>query len=224
MKKAGLVVAVEMDAVTQKYGEAEQVFQLPGYEVSLYKVEGYELYVVDSGAGEIAAAAATQLLISCFGAQVIFNFGVVGGLTEEMKVMRSCLVKQVVHYDMDTSQIDPIEVGRYIQYPSVMIPTDPGMLAKAKSILPDLPVVTCASADKFVADPARKRELYETYGAEICEMEAAGIVLTANRNEVPCLLVKLVSDGIEGGAAEFNQEWNRAALACIDLLDRILKA
>lgn len=224
MKKAGLVVAVEMEAVTEKYGPAEQVFQLPGYVVSLYRVDRYELYVVQSGAGEIAAAAATQLLISRFGAEMIFNFGVVGGLTDDMAVMRSCLVEQVVHYDMDTSQCDDIEVGRYLSYPTVMIPADPELLAAARAILPELPLVTCASADKFIADPVRKRELHEQFGADICEMEAAGIVLTANRNQVPCLLLKLVSDGIEGGAEEFNKECRRAARACIELLDRILQA
>ena len=56
-----------------------------------------------------------------------------------------------------------------------------------------------------------KRALHETYGAHICEMEAAGIVLTCDRAGVPCLLLKIVSDGITGGAEEFQATKAEAA-------------
>ena len=54
-------------------------------------------------------------------------------------------------------------------------------------------------------------------------MEAAGILLTCNRNQIPCLLIKMVVDGINGGAKEFFDEFEAASDFCLDVLDQIVK-
>ena len=88
---------------------------------------------------------------------------------------------------------------------------------------PDLKTVICASGDKFIGDSAKKQNLHELYGADICEMEAAGIVLTCNRNQVPCMLIKTVSDGITGGAEEFSREVNRTASLSLDIAIKVME-
>lgn len=224
MKKIGMIVAVEMDAVLRKYGEAAGEKKCGGWKVLTYKAAEYELYVLNCGAGEIAAAAGTQMLISEFGVDMIVNFGVVGGLTEEMSLTRVCVVEKVVHYDFDTSEIDNVEVGRYLDYPSIYIPTTPELFKKALELQPELKKVVCASGDKFVGDPDAKRALHENFGADICEMEAAAITLTCNRHGVPCLLLKAVSDGLTGGAKEFAKELANASACCLEVTDKIIRA
>ena len=224
MKSIGMIVAVEMDAVLSRYGRAAGVETRGGFEVHRYEGEDYTLHIVSAGAGEIAAAAATELLIAAYGAELIVNFGVVGGLTEEMALARTVLVESVVHYDFDTSAWDGCEVGRYAAYPTPHIPTTPELLARAKALFPELRSVVCASADKFVAGAEAKRALHERFGAEICEMEAAGVVLTCNRALVPCLVVKTVSDGITGGAEEFSKELRRSSEICLAITDEIIRS
>ena len=223
MKNIGMVVAVEMDAVLSRYGAPSEKRRVAGFEVYTYTGADYTIYALNSGAGEIAAAAATQLLISVFHADLILNFGVVGGLTEEMAKARICVVESVVHYDFDTSEAGWAEPARYLDYPTAYIPASAALVERALSIEPRLKKVICASADKFVGKAERKRELHALYGAEICEMEAAGIVLTCNRSGVPCLLIKTVSDGIEGGAEEFNAELQRSAALCLAVADKIIR-
>ena len=223
MKNTGMVVAVEMDAVLSRYGAPSEKRRVAGFEVYTYTGADYTIYALNSGAGEIAAAAATQLLISVFHADLILNFGVVGGLTEEMAKARTCVVESVVHYDFDTSEAGWAEPARYLDYPTAYIPASAALVERALSIEPRLKKVICASADKFVGKAERKRELHALYGAEICEMEAAGIVLTCNRSGVPCLLIKTVYDGIEGGAEEFNAELQRSAALCLAVADKIIR-
>ncbi len=222
MKQIGMVVAVEMDAVLARYGMALTEKRVSGFRVMEYQGESFRLTIVHCGAGEIAAAAATQLLISEYRAELIVNFGVVGGLTPEMAKTKVCIVDKVVHYAFDTSAVDHIPVGRYLQYPDVYIPATHALVEQARGIYPQLTPVICASADRFVDKAEEKRELHEIYGAHICEMEAAGIVLTCDRAGVPCLLLKIVSDGITGGAEEFQATKVEAANICMDLVDRIL--
>lgn len=224
MKTIGMIVAVEMDAVLSRYGRAAGVEERGGFELHRYENEDFTLHVVSAGAGELAAAAATELLIASCGAELIVNFGVVGGLTEEMALARTVVVESVVHYDFDTSAWDGCEPGRYAAYPTPRIPTTPELVARALGQFPELRKVVCASADKFVGGAEEKRALHERFGADICEMEAAGVVLTANRAGVPCLVIKTVSDGITGGAEEFSRELGRSAELCLAVTDAIIRA
>lgn len=221
MKNIGMIVAVEIEAVLNKYGKPTEL-KYPGFKIYEYEIEDKNLYVIHSGAGEIAATMATQFLISQLQVEFIVNFGVVGGLTEEMTLARTCIVESVVHYDFDTTDADDTEVGRYLQYPSVYIPTTKEVLDKALIIEPDLKSVICASADKFIGSEEKKRELHDKFKADICEMEAAGIVLTCNRNKVPCLLIKTVSDSISGGAEEFFSAVNESARICMEITHKII--
>lgn len=160
--------------------------------------------------GEIAAAAGCQLLISKYNVDVILNFGVVGALTNKTSLLTTTYVKSVCHYHMDTSEIDNVPQGRYFCFDDVLVLVDQNILNKALTVK-QLPVVTCASADKFVCDPQEKAALNATYGAEICDMESAGVLFTCKFNNIPCLLVKCVSDSLFGGANEYEQNAARAA-------------
>ena len=108
-RKIGLLVAVEMDSVFARYGTPGKTERRGGFDVFHYENEQYILYVIHSGIGEIAAAAAAQLLIDRYGVELIVNFGVVGGLTEEMAQTRTCVVTRVVHYDFDVSEWQDVE-------------------------------------------------------------------------------------------------------------------
>lgn len=223
-KKIGVVVAVEVDAVLSKYGEPKETLRKCGYTVHTYENEAFVMYVLDSGAGEIAAAAGTQFLISEFGVDMILNFGAVGALTKEMATAELCVVEKVIHYDFDTTDWNGLPRGQYPDQPSAYVPTDGELLNRAVEIYPALIKVVCASADKFVDAAEAKKELHETYGADICEMEAAGIVLTCLRNKVPCLLIKAVSDSLTGGAKEFMTELRRVSEICFDVVDKIIRS
>lgn len=221
--RIGVVVAIEVDSVLAKYGEPRETVRTHGCTVRAYAGEGFELLVLDSGAGEIAAAAGTQVLISEFHVDMILNFGVVGALTADMATAELCVVDRVIHYDLDTTGWLDLPRGQYPDRDSAYLPTDRTLADKALAIQPTLRRVTCASADKFVSDPAEKARLHETYGADICEMEAAGVVLTCLRSEVPCLLIKAVSDSLTGGGAEFFTELKRVSAVCFDLVDCVVR-
>ena len=121
-KTIGMLVAVEIGAVLSRYGDKLTDVSETGFDVKRLDSDDYTMYILKSGAGEIAAAAGTQFLITKYGAEFIINFGVVGGLTPEMSLAKTCVVESVVHYDFDTSTIDNCEVGRYLEYPSIYIP------------------------------------------------------------------------------------------------------
>ncbi|MBR5290069.1 MAG: 5'-methylthioadenosine/S-adenosylhomocysteine nucleosidase [Erysipelotrichaceae bacterium] len=223
--KIGMIVAIvdEMKQLLNEYGSEMTEIKKNGYTVYKSNLKGHEVYAVRSGAGEIGAAAVAQLLITAFDVELIVNYGVVGGLIPEMKVCETVVVKDVVHYDYDTSDYDHCEVGRYLEFDDIHVPTTQKYVELALKAFPQLRAVSCCSGDKFVEPADRKRELHETFNCDICEMEAAGIVLTATRNGVDTLLIKSVSDSVEGGAEEFGKMVERSAKLCMEVLLSILE-
>lgn len=214
-----MVVAMQSEVenfLSQKNLQVER-FQKWGFEVMTFNVGQNLAICVQSGVGEIFASSATQMLICEYGVDVIVNFGVCGSLVDGLKVGEVALVKGVVHYDFDTSAIDGCEVGRYLQFPEVTVWANEDLINGVKALSPDIQTVVCASADKFVADENVKRNLASTYGASVCEMESAGVLLTCIHAQIPCLIVKAVSDG-KGGAEEFKQMVNYSSRQYVDLI------
>lgn len=222
MKNIGMIVAVEINSVSKRYGEPAITGFAGGFPVYTYRLGEDLLHVLHTGAGELAAAAGTQALISELGCKMIVNFGVVGGLTREMSIAKTCIVEKVIHYDFDGGSYSGLSVGHYLGEPSPFVSPDEELIKAAIDLFPELKPVTCASADKFVEGEENKSFLNKAFGADICEMEAAGIVYTCRRNKIPCLLIKAVSDGITGGYEEFAKEVDRVSDICLSVTEKII--
>ena len=204
MKKIGMIVAMQTEILPMlcELGNAEDVCAIP-CPIKRIRTQKAEIYIAQSGVGEICAASTAQLLISAFGCEELWNFGVVGGLTEEMDMNRVVIVEKVVHYAFDTVSIDHLPLGTYDWHGELYFHTDEALRKKAAEILPDAMTVTLASADRFVEPAEEKERIARDFAADICDMEGAGLAITALRNNVPILMVKAVSDSKNDGA-KFN--------------------
>lgn len=220
--KIGIIIAMDKETVGIKRiaSEVEKLTQSALYDVYRARYEDKMLYIVKSGIGEIAAAAATQYLIAAYSPDVILNFGVCGKLNPELKMLQTVAVKSIVHYQFDLSFIDNVPVGYYAEYGSVNIPVAEHMLNVALSVDGSLKTVVCASGDKFIGEKGDRQRLFKDFNADICEMESAGVLLTCNRNNTPCLIIKTISDDDTMSYEEFS---TAAADKHTDLIEGILK-
>lgn len=221
--KIGMCVAMDKEVAPFLEKEATSVTTetVGAFKVYSFKIKDKSIFLVRSGIGEIYAAAAAQTLIVKYGVQIILNFGVCGSLTKSVGVLDAVIVDSVVHYDFDLSAIDGVPVGQYPGYESPIIKTDENLIKLAESVEP-LKRVTCASADKFVADPKFKEKLFGEFKASVCDMECAAVLLTASGAGVPVLIIKAVSDG-EGGADEFSKKVKAAANAYIKTVAALIE-
>lgn len=224
VKSIGMVVAMDKEIlpVLSSIGKELKSEQKGCFKVFCYELYGKNVYLVRSGIGEIFAAAATQMLISEYKVDVIMNFGVCGSLIKSVGVLDTVIVGGVVHYDFDLTGIDDVVVGQYPSEKTPVIKTDENLLSTCKKVMEGAEVVICASADKFVSDGSIKENLNKTFGAKVCDMESAGVLLTAKGYNIPCVIIKAVSDG-EGGAEEFNACVHKASLQYVDALKEIIR-
>ncbi len=221
----GVVVAMQSELDPFLVGKQYTIEQAGAYNIYKLTIATKDVVIVKlAHAGQICASSATQLLISQYHVDIIMNFGVVGALTDSAKLCDVMLVDSVVHYDMDTSAIDHCPVGKYEIFDSVVIPTSARLLDIAHAVAPDMPIVRCASGDKFVESATAKQHLADTFGAQICDMELAGIVITATLAGVQVLSVKAVSDSLCGGSGEFEDNLALTCSSYVSLVTKILQA
>lgn len=221
--RIGLLIAVEIKAFINEYSGTYTKESMYNFDIYKVKEGDLEIVAVHSEAGQTFAAAATMLLINEFMVDVIINYGVVGALKDDIKTLHTCIVEKTVHYDYDISEIDKVEVGRHLEYESIYIHSSEKLIELARKVKPDLPLLTLASGDKFIGSPDKKRELGDRFGADICDMEGAGIALIANRANVPYLMIKTISDSLEGEATEYMNTFKESSSLCMKITKEIVK-
>ena len=221
-RRIGIIVAIELDAIFKLYPKWKKLDAPQGYKLIYVDKGDYEIFILRTGMGTIAASSGVQYLIARYNVASIVNFGVVGGLTTNMKKLKVCLVDNVVHYKYDCSEFMNLAVGQVDEHDSTYLKTSEALVKSALSVMSDLPVVTCCSGDKFVGSAEEKQYLHNTFGGDICDMESAGIVLACELNRVPCILLKAVSDGLADGAEGFYAELQNASIKCLEVADKIM--
>ena len=87
-----------------------------------------------------------------------------------------------------------------------------------------MPIVIDASGDKFVASREEK-EYLRTFGAHICDMECAGLAIATERNGIPLLSIKVVSDKADESAnVSFGEVVRRGLTKYESIFPAVLKA
>ena len=225
--KIGIITAMadETTPLYQKMGKATGEINVAGVTIFKFEIDGNEIFLVRSGVGEIRAAMTFQLLVDRFDVDAVLNFGFVGSLDNRFEVGDLVLAEKVVHYQFDTSAIDNVPAGQYDGNDSVFFSVDNGLIEKVqKELDTKLPQVVVASGDKFIASREDKEHL-RTFGADICEMECAGLVIASVRNNVPLLSIKVISDKADERAdISFGEVVRRGLTRYEQIFPAVLKA
>lgn len=222
MERIGLVVAVEEEAIGKVYGTPLSQEKVCGFDITIYKRYGKEIVVAKSGMGSILASAATAVLVTKYNVDTIFNFGIVGAMSEEFASESVTIVEKLVDYEMDVSEIDHIPLGQHEGFSSKYLKLDERLIKEAKAKFPSLRLSTLASGNVFLVGEEKKKK-HDLFNADICDMELAGIAYVAASAGVPVFSIKCVADGLLGDGKEYYEEKEKASDLCFSVLDSILK-
>ncbi|MCQ2409263.1 MAG: 5'-methylthioadenosine/S-adenosylhomocysteine nucleosidase [Clostridia bacterium] len=218
-------MAEETLPILQTLGSVSDESTIAGVHIRKLLYSNNEIYLATSGIGEIRASMAIQLLKDLFDVELVMNFGFVGALNSELNIGDLVLAKKVCHYQFDLSKIDGTPAGQYDGKDSVFMDLDPSLLSNALQAI-RIPVrcVNVASGDVFVAGKENKQILFEKFNCDICEMELAGIQIACDRNNIPLLSVKVVSDKADDSAGEsFSAVVERGIAKYSEVIPSLLK-
>lgn len=220
-------MAEETLPIFKKLGNVVAQNTISGVAISQIDYDGNTIYLATSGVGEIKAALAVQLLVDLFDVETVLNFGFVGAINKSLNVGELVIPRRVCHYQFDVTEVDTDRVvGQYGGMQDNYFYLDKKVITNVlANIGKDMKLVTCASGDVFVARKEEKERLACEFGADICEMELAGLAIACERNCIPLFSTKVISDKADESAGEsFTTIVEKGVAGYEKILPAILKA
>lgn len=205
--------------------EMKEIASMKFYKGVLY---GKDAVVVQSGIGKVNAGICTQILASTYQVDRVINTGVAGSLDAEINIGDIVVSTDAVEHDMDASAVgDP--VGQVPRMDVFAFPADAELVKKAvaanEKANPDIRTFTgrVASGDQFISKKEVKDRITELFGAKCAEMEGAAIAHGAYLNQVPCVIIRAISDKADGSVQMDYPTFEKQAIVhCVKLMKELI--
>lgn len=199
----GLIGAMKMevDAILESM-EGAQTETRAGMSFARGTLAGADVVVAQCSPGKVNAALCVQAMVDLYSPRLVLNLGVAGGIGENVHIGDVVIATACVEYDFDTSALDNCPVGQMslpgVEVLVIQLPCDRDLtqlLAKeAQRLYGRVHLGVVATGDKFVADPQLGDWLQKEFGAMACEMEGGAIAHACLVNQVPCAVLRTISD------------------------------
>ena len=199
----GAIIAMQSEAdILLEQMEVLKTNTVSGKSIYVGKAFGKEVTLVICGIGKVNAAIGTQIAIDLFDATKILNFGVAGGLNEEIKLCQVYQIEKAVQFDFDLTQLNGTKMGTLDEYSENYL---------ALSTIPTThPLKNLGTADRFNDSKDDYLLLTNKLNADIRDMEGCAIVQTAIKANISVCSFKSISDLANSGSTTEQYLKNRA--------------
>ena len=200
--------------------------------------------IARTGVGKVNAAMTATLIIEHFRPNQVIFTGVAGGLNPDLQIGDIVIAQKTAQHDLgrlESAEIENMGTKNPIngKRNPVFFPADRGLLQITETVLPDIKLNpfqtpqgqrhpriitgTVVTGDVFVASDAKKTALHKNLGADAVEMEGAAVAQICWQHNVPCLVIRSLSDNAGVNASEdFKKYYKIAARNSATLVTRII--
>ena len=171
-------------------------------------IEDKNVVVTCSGIGKVAAAIAATILINRFECNTVINTGIGGGLKIDIKTLDLVISDGAVYHDVDVTAFN-YKIGQLPGHEQI-IPTDKKLKDTAVEIANEMAKNDnftvysglVATGDQFVAGKEIRENIDKNFPeAYVTEMEGCAIAQVCHTFNIPCLIIRSISDNANGEAA-----------------------
>jgi adenosylhomocysteine nucleosidase len=200
--------------------------------------------IAKTGVGKVNAAMTATLMTEHFHPNCVIFTGVAGGLNPDLQIGDIVIAQKTAQHDL--GRLESVEIENTgVRNPingrrnPVFFPADPGLLRITETALegielnpfqtpqgqrhPRIIRGTVVTGDVFVASDAKKTALHKNLGADAVEMEGAAVAQICWQHNVPCLVIRSLSDNAGANASEdFKKYYKIAARNSAAIVTRIV--
>lgn len=168
------------------------------------KLGNTSIIAVVSGIGKVNAAVCAQILISEYKVDSIINVGVAGGIGKDIYPGDVVIATDLVQHDIDTTVFgDPH--GQVPRLNTFAFKCDEGLVKAAMDACEEITEINTfsgriVSGDQFISSVEKIQWFEKEFGAISCEMEGASIAHVCYLNNIPCVVIRSISDNANNGA------------------------
>jgi len=163
------------------------------YEV---KLNNLDVVIAYSKIGKVFSTLTAATMIEKFDCDTLLFSGVAGGINPELKIGDLIVANKLSQHDLDITAFG--HPHGYVPGGEVYINTDERLknialeVAKENNIKIIEGII--ATGDQFVCDENRKNFIQTTFNADALEMEGASVAVVCDALNVPCLILRAISD------------------------------
>ncbi len=163
-------------------------------------INGKEVVMTECGIGKVNAAMSTQIMIDKYNVDVIINSGIAGSVSQKLRIGDIVISKDCVQHDFDGTQMgDPKGLIQYNDETRIDIPVSEEIAKKLFYACKDIKdtnvmIGRIATGDIFVAQREMRQSVADEFSALACEMEGGAVAQVCYRNDVPCAVLRCISD------------------------------
>lgn len=178
-----------------------------GVEYHIGKRGAHKLVVCCAGMGKVNAASAAQVLITYYNVDAIIFSGIAGNMCTDIGIGDVVIGRELLYHDAEPRMLAQSAPGTtlYMADPLLLDAVEQGCrLVGARYV-----VGRIATGDQFVGDPETKKKIQTNCQPHCVEMEGAAVGHVAMRNNIPFVVLRVMSDNSDAsievlGAEEFD--------------------
>ena len=161
-------------------------------EIFVGKIGNNDIFATVCSIGKVNAAIKTQVIIDRYNAEFVINTGIAGSLDSNAKHLGVVVSDKLFYHDFDLDLFERFFPNQRFFQGDVKM-RELFLQANADSAS-EIVVGNIATGDVFVQD-SKTKEFIKSLINPICtEMEGAAIAHTAFVNDIPCLVLRCISD------------------------------
>ena len=193
------------------------------YEVNY---NGLDIVIAYSKIGKVFASLTASTMIEKFSCDTLLFSGVAGGINPELKIGDLIIADKLCQHDLDITAFG--HPHGFVPGGEVYVNTSSELnsIAKEVALENNLKVIegTIATGDQFVHSVERKEFIESTFKADALEMEGASVAVVCDALDIPCFILRAISDSADGGAdIDFDEFLKSSAKNSADYLFKIVK-
>ena len=163
------------------------------YEAKLGELD---VVIAYSKIGKVFSTLTASTMIQKFGCDTLLFSGVAGGINPKLAIGDLIVANKLSQHDLDITAFG--HPHGFVPGGSVYVNTDESLknIALEVAAEEDIKIMEgiIATGDQFVADEKRKEFIEKTFNADALEMEGASVAVTCDALNVPCLILRAISD------------------------------
>jgi len=171
------------------------------------KYNNLDVVIAYSKIGKVFSTLTATTMCEKFGCDTLLFSGVAGGVNPELKIGDLIVANKLSQHDLDITAFG--HPHGFVPGGSVYVNTDKFLnrIALEVAYENNIKIIEgiIATGDQFVCDEQRKNFIANTFKADALEMEGASVAVVCDALNVPCLILRAISDTADMDAG-FNFE------------------
>ena len=221
----GIIGALEEEVAMFKHDmEIKEVCTIAKCEYVYGILNGQDVVVTKCGMGKVNSAACTSIMISKYHPDIIFNTGVGGALSPDLKALDIMVARTVVQHDYDLMPlgykrgvVDLFETPYFTCDEKVA----DAVMESCKKFGYDAYYSRFATGDRFINKKRDISSIVKHFDAQVADMESGSIAQVCTLHGVKFVNIRTISDA--GNEMDFNKFLKFASTHSVIVLEDVIE-